>query len=80
MIRLYIIGLAILIIAILANALAIKVDLKTWYDFLNLLNEQGLSAFNKLNILDYLWLVIVYPSVLGLGYWIGDAVHKTILN
>lgn len=80
MIRLYIIGLAILIIAIIANALAIKVGLKTWYDFLNLLNEQGLCAFNKLNILDYLWLVIVYPSVLGLGYWIGDAVHKTILN
>ena len=80
MIRLYIIGIAILIIAILANGIILKLGIKSWYDFIALLNHEGSSAFRQLSILDYLWLFIGYPLVLGCGYWIGDSIHKLIKN
>ncbi|WP_178987761.1 DUF7672 family protein [Winogradskyella schleiferi] len=80
MIRLYIIGLAILIIAILANGIIGKLGLKSWYGFIELLSKDGSSAFSKLNILDYLWLFIAYPLTLGFGYWLGEKVSNLMLN
>lgn len=80
MIRLYIIGLFILIVAIIANGLVIKIGLKSWYDLFSLLDEFGTSAFNQLSIFDYLWLFIGYPLILSLGYISGDAVYKLIFN
>ena len=40
MIRPYFIGLSILVFAILTNALANLLGVKTWYDFLNLLLDK----------------------------------------
>jgi hypothetical protein len=78
MIRLYIIGIAILIIAILANGIVLKIGIKSWYDFIGLLNKEASTVFSQLSILDYLWLFIGYPLILGCGYWIGDSIHKLI--
>ena len=80
MIRLYIIGLAILSIAILANGIVVKLGIKSWYDFISLLTDNGLSAFSKLSVIDYFWLFIGYPLLLGFGYWIGDKNSLLILN
>ncbi|MDY7395400.1 hypothetical protein UMM65_09120 [Aureibaculum sp. 2210JD6-5] len=78
MLKIYIIGICILIIAILANAIIVKVGLKSWYDFIELLSQSGTEAFNKLSILDYLWLFIGYPLILGLGYLIGLKIYNLI--
>ena len=78
MIRLYIIGLAILIVAILANGIVIKLGIKSWYDFIELLSKNGTSAFNILSTIDYLWLFIGYPLVLGSGFWIGNKIYQLI--
>ena len=75
MIRFYIIGVAILLVAIIANAAAMKLGLKTWYGFLGLMSDSGLSSFKFLNVLDYLWLFIGYPLVLGFGFWIGQKTY-----
>lgn len=80
MLKLYIIGLVILIIAILANGIALKLDIKTWYDFFNLIKIEGTKAFNHLTIIDYLWLFIGYPFILGLGYLAGDKLHYFIFG
>ena len=72
MLRLYLIGICILIIAILANAIVLKLGIKTWYDFIGLLSNNGWSAFSKIEFLDYLWLFIGYPFILALGYILGD--------
>lgn len=80
MIRLYIIGLAILIVAILANGIILKLGLKSWYDFIALLTDDGASALNKLGLIDYLWLFFGYPLVLGFGYWIGDKLAQLFFN
>jgi hypothetical protein len=80
MLKLYIIGLAILVTAILANFLAAKLGLLSWYDFLNLLSDKGGEAFKKVKFLDYLWLFILYPLALGLGYWFGIKLFQLIFS
>ncbi|WP_156115492.1 hypothetical protein [Psychroserpens sp. Hel_I_66] len=78
MIKLYIIGICILIIAIIANGVIVKVGLKSWYDFIELLSNNGWNAFIQINIIDYLWLFIGYPLVLSLGYLIGEKLYHAI--
>ncbi|MGC1471756.1 MAG: hypothetical protein WA775_04110 [Psychroserpens sp.] len=45
MLKLYIIGLCILAIAIVANALIVKIGSKSWYDFIELVSDDGWIAF-----------------------------------
>ena len=78
MIKLYCIGLCILIIAIAANALIGKLGVMSWYDLLNGLGEKGMPIFKSLSIFDYLWLFIIYPLVLGAGYKMGEKLYELI--
>ena len=73
MIRLYIIGVLILIIAILSNFIVSKLGVATWYDFLNNIAK---NEPNNYSIIDYLWLFILYPLVLGSGFFLGDLVYN----
>ncbi len=66
MIRIYFIGLFILITAIIANILTVKLQLKSWYDLLNGLASSK-SYWELITFKDSLWLFLVYPFVLGLG-------------
>ena len=75
MVKLYIIGISILLVVIIANAVAIKIGLKSWYDFIQLLSDIGLSAFRELNLWDYFWLFLGYPLTLGLGYLLGAKLY-----
>ena len=76
MLKLYVIGICILIIAIIANAIIVNFGLTSWYDFINLLSEHRSQAFGKLQILDYVWLFLGYPLVLGCGYLIGTKCYN----
>lgn len=78
MLRLYIIGIAILVIAILANGIIIKLNLKSWYDFIELISKNGFSAFKALTMIDMLWLFLGYPMILGFGYWLGEKIYKLL--
>ena len=78
MLRLYIIGIAILVIAILANGIITKLNLKSWYDFIELISKNGFSAFKSLTVIDMLWLFLGYPMILGFGYWLGDKLYKLL--
>ncbi len=73
LIKLYVIGLIILIVAILANFLATKWGLKTWYDFLN---NWGNGDF--LSLKDNLWLFVFYPLILGCSLLIGNMLWKNL--
>ena len=66
MIRIYFIGLFILITAIVSNILAVKLQLKSWYDLLNGLANSK-SYWELITFKDSLWLFLVYPLALGLG-------------
>jgi len=76
MIRYYIIGLCILLIAILVNGLAYKLGLKTWYDLIKELNTNGIYTLKTMSILDGIWLVVLYPMCLGLASWLGHKIYS----
>tara|TARA_B100000683_G_scaffold131988_1_gene128898 strand:- start:480 stop:749 length:270 start_codon:yes stop_codon:yes gene_type:complete len=79
MLKLYIIGLSILFIAIIANTLAGYLNLNTWYGFANeIIQSNFIIAIKKQNIEDLIWLFIIYPIVLSLGYLIGSKINVLI--
>lgn len=66
MLRIYIIGLVILISAIVFNVVSSKLHIMGWYDFLTHLVAQGKSTFKQMKWLDFAWLFFFYPLLLGL--------------
>ena len=73
LIKLYITGIVILVVAILANFLATQLGLKTWYAFLEVMNS-GQSP----NLKDGLWLFVFYPLFLGGSALLGQYVWKNL--
>jgi hypothetical protein len=73
--KLYLTGVVVLVIAILANALASQIKVLTWYDFLTSLANEGTSGFGVVRWQDALWLFLVYPMILGAGAWAGFSLH-----
>jgi hypothetical protein len=67
MIKIYILGLVVLVSAILFNGLAVKLNLVSWYDFLNRAIASGSKVWQTLRFVDLLWLFFVYPMLLGLA-------------
>ena len=75
MIRLYIIGVSILIVAILCNFIISKLGIATWYDFLNNIAK---NEPNNFSVIDYLWLFVLYPLALGSGFYLGEIISNLI--
>ena len=73
MVRIYVIGISILIVAIIANFFAKIIGISTWYDFLNSFTDSISSNFK---FIDYLWLFFIYPIILGLGYLLGELISN----
>jgi len=47
--------------------LAAKLNLVSWYDFLNRAVASGSKVWQTLRLVDMLWLFFVYPMLLGLA-------------
>ena len=77
MIRLYFIGISVLITAVLANFFAEKIQCKTWYDFLKGLSSSS-NYWSVLKFKDMLWLFIAYPLLLGFGSFVGNLIYKKL--
>ena len=79
MIRVYFIGLFILITVIIANVIAAKLQLKSWYALLDgHTNSSPLS--DLLTLKDSLWLFILYPLILGLGAVVANLLYLKICS
>lgn len=69
--KIYLAGLAILMVAIALNWLANLLHLATWYTFLNKVSEMSLAAaVQSLRAADLLFLGLVYPFLLGLAAYL----------
>ena len=77
MIRLLFTGFFILIGAIISNLFAPKIQLKTWYDFLQGILE-SLSFCNQVSFKDLLWLFFIYPFLLVSRGQLGDFIYQKI--
>ena len=73
LIKLYVIGMVILVVAILANFLASQLGLKTWYDFF-----EGMNSGQSLSLKDGLWLFVFYPLFLGGSALLGQFIWKNL--
>jgi len=76
MLRIYIIGVCILLIAIIANVIVGKIGLSTWYDFGPQFFKRGFIVIKEVGFFSTMWLFILYPLVLSLGYIIGDRIYN----
>ena len=76
MVRLYVIGVCILLIAIIANILIKEMGIITWYDFGSQIIKSGFKSFQDISFLSIIWLFILYPFTLSLGYLIGNWIYK----
>jgi hypothetical protein len=54
-----------------------KLGIASWYDFLNSFTK---NEPNNYNFFDYIWLFIIYPLCLGLGYYIGELVFNYFIK
>ena len=69
-------GNCILISAIIANMIAKLIKITTWYDFYNELINLGVkNTISTLQMLDILWLFLIYPIILSLGFLIGEKIY-----
>ena len=76
MLRIYIIGVCILLIAIIANVIVGKIGLSTWYDFGPQFFKRGFVVIKEVGFLSSIWLLFLYPIVLALGYIIVDKIYN----
>ena len=76
MLRLYIIGVFILFIAIIANVLVARVGVLTWYDFGPQFFKRGFIVVKEVGFLNSFWLFILYPFILSFGYFIGHKIYN----
>lgn len=75
MFRIYIIGLCVLVIAIVANLLVSLLGISTWYDFGTKLYSNGFNAIKEAGVINCIWLFLLYPICLGLAVLIGDKIY-----
>ena len=77
MTRLYVIGVLILLGAILANIIASKLNLKSWYDLFLGISESS-NYWSQIRIIDFLWLILIYPLSLGFSAYIGNIIYQKL--
>lgn len=63
-VNIFVAGLIVLLVAIVANGLSSLLQVTSWYDFIN--NKQ------IPNFASMIWLFIVYPMILGVAVYIGS--------
>ena len=68
--RIYLAGLVILAGAVVVNIVAGAIGVKTWYEVLKPIPEEGIKAVVRtVAVWDVLFLFVLYPALLGLfGY------------
>ena len=75
--RLYLIGFLILLGAILANLIATKLNLKSWYDLFIGVSENS-KYWNQIRIIDGIWLLLIYPLSLGFSAYIRNIIYQKL--
>jgi len=76
MLRIYIIGICILLMAIITNIIVGRLGISTWYDFGPQFFKRGFIVMKEVGLFSSVWLFILYPLVLALGYVVGDKIYS----
>ena len=79
MLRIYIIGLCILLIAIIFNVVVGKLGISTWYDFGPQFFKRGLIVMKEVGVLSSVWLFILLRANIIIVV-IVSSLSKQIIN
>ena len=80
MLKIYCIGIIVLLIAILANVLASVSGVMSWYDAISGLQKNGWAALKEWSWKDYLWLFLLYPLILGAAGYYGLKLYEVLIK
>jgi hypothetical protein len=80
MLKIYIIGIAVLLIAILANILTSVLGVISWYDAILSLQKNGINGLKQWRVIDYAWLFVLYPCILGAGAVLGNRLFELLVK
>ena len=67
----FVAGWVVLVVAMLANALAAAFNLLSWYDMVKRMQQHGATAISDAGVVNLLWLFLFYPLLLGIAAWLG---------
>jgi len=71
LLKVYLAGLVVLIVAVVLNLLANVIGLATWYNFFNQVSQRGFfPALQSLKMIEILFLILLYPLLLGLAAYL----------
>jgi hypothetical protein len=71
LLKVYLAGLVVLIVAVVLNLLANVIGLATWYSFFNQVSQRGFfPALQSLKMIEILFLILLYPLLLGLAAYL----------
>lgn len=75
--KIFVAGWIILLGALVINAIALKLNMTTWYEFTVLITKSGIAgAFQKTNVQSLLFLFVLYPLLLGILCYLSLRVLK----
>jgi len=80
MLKIFLSGWMVLLVAIFLNVLVQRFHIMGWYEFLNKLQSIGKVTFSGMTVVDYLWLFLVYPLCLGYAALMGDRLYALIFR
>jgi hypothetical protein len=80
MLKIYCIGIIVLLIAILANVLASVIGVMSWYDAFSSLQKNGWASLKDWSWKDYVWLFVLYPVILGAAGYYGLKLYELIVK
>lgn len=78
MLKVFLIGWVVLIVAIILNGVVQRLGIMGWYDFLNRLTSEGKIVLLQMRIIDYAWLFVIYPLLLGGAVELGTYLHALL--
>lgn len=76
MLKIYLIGLVILVSAIILNVIATSLNISTWFSFADKLKDKGIKAIGQEKVLSLLFLFIIYPLLLGIAAYYANRFLK----
>lgn len=69
-VKIFIIGWVILIVALIVNGVALKIGIDTWYSFAGEISRTGFKkAFLNTSFFAKVFLFVLYPLILGVSAW-----------
>ena len=75
------VGASVLVAAVIANIIAAWIGVIAWYEFVEVIGEQGfLNAFGEAGLSSIVFLFLIYPLILGTAGYYSSSYFKKLIK